>query len=200
MKSLPKSVQNAIEEFSRLPGVGPKSAQRLAFHLLRCDKKVSEDLGRAITELKQNINICPECQNISDNEKCNICKDQSRDHSIICVVEEPLDMVALEKSGTYHGVYHVIHGAISPVDGIGPDDLKIKELLSRIKDNKKVKEIILATNPTMEGEATAMYIQRLISPLGIHITRIARGIPFGGDIEYADEMTLTKAMEGRKAY
>ena len=200
MKSLPKSVQNAIEEFARLPGIGLKSAQRMAFYLLRSDRKKSEDLGKAILELKQNIGICPECQNISDNEFCSICKDPSRDRGIICVVEEPLDMVALEKSGTYTGLYHILHGAISPVDGIGPDDLKIAELLTRIKKNKETKEVIIATNPTMEGETTAMYIQRLVVPLKVSVTRIARGIPFGGDIEYADEVTLSKALEGRKEY
>jgi len=200
MKTLPQSVQRAIEEFSHLPGIGPKSAQRLVFFLLRKNKKFSEDLGRAIMELKQNINICPDCQNISDNDKCKICSDINRDQSIICIVEEPLDVLALEKSGSYQGLYHVLHGAISPVDGIGPDELKVKELLDRIRNNKKIKEIILATNPTVEGEATAMYIQKLVAPLGIKITRIARGIPFGGDIEYADEVTLSKALEGRKEY
>lgn len=200
MKSLPQSVQKTIEEFSHLPGIGQKSAQRLVFYLLRREKKICDDLGQAILQLKENIRICPSCQNISDNELCNICQDPAREHSLICVVEESLDVLALEKSGAYKGLYHILGGAISPVDGIGPDELKIKELFIRIKNNKEIKEIILATNPTTEGEATAMYIQRLVSPLGIKITRIARGIPFGGDIEYADEMTLTKAMEGRKEY
>jgi len=200
MKSLPSSIQKAIDAFASLPGIGPKSAQRLAFYLLRRDKKVSEDIGAAITGLKQTISICPECQNISEHEKCLICDDNSRDKTLICVVEEPLDILALERSGFYKGLYHVLHGAISPVDGIGPDDLKIKELLSRLGGDNKIKEIILATNPTTEGEATAMYIQKLISPLGISVTRIARGIPFGGDIEYADDVTLGKALEGRKAY
>ena len=200
MNKLPSSIQKTIEAFASLPGIGPKSAQRLAFYLLRCDKKISEDIGAAIAGLKKEISICPECQNISEGDRCLICNDSSRDRSLICVVEEPLDILALERPGFYKGLYHVLYGAISPVDGIGPDDLKIKELLSRLGAGNKVKEIILATNPTTEGEATAMYIQKLVSPLGIMVTRIARGIPFGGNIEYADELTLTKALEGRKAY
>ncbi|MDD5731659.1 MAG: recombination mediator RecR [Patescibacteria group bacterium] len=200
MNKLPSSIQKAVDAFASLPGIGPKSAQRLAFYLLRKDKKFSEDIGAAITGLKQEISICPECQNISEGEKCLVCDDASRDQSTICVVEEPLDILALERSGFYKGLYHVLHGAVSPVDGIGPDDLKIKELLARLGAGNEVKEIILATNPTTEGEATAMYIQRLISPLGISVTRIARGIPFGGDIEYADDVTLSKALEGRKSF
>jgi len=200
MNKLPSSIQKTIDAFASLPGIGPKSAQRLAFYLLRRDKKVSEDIGAAITALKQTISICPECQNISEKEYCLVCDDSNRDRSLICVVEEPLDILALERSGFYKGLYHVLHGAISPVDGIGPDDLKIKELISRLGVDTKIKEIILATNATTEGEATAMYIQRLVSPLGVAVTRIARGIPFGGDIEYADEITLNKAMEGREAY
>lgn len=200
MNKLPSSIQKTIDAFASLPGIGPKSAQRLAFYLLRRDRKVSEDIGAAIAGLKKEISICPECQNISEGEKCLICDDSSRDRSQICVVEEPLDILALEKSGFYKGLYHVLHGAVSPVDGFGPDDLKIKELVSRLGIEKGIKEIILATNPTTEGEATAMYIQRLISPFGITITRIARGIPFGGNIEYADELTLGKALEGRKSY
>ena len=197
---LPESIQKTIEAFASLPGIGPKTAQRLAFYLLRRDQKVSEDIGNAISGLKKGISICPECQNISEGDRCAICDDSSRDHSLICVVEEPLDILAFEKSGFYKGLYHVLHGAISPVDGIGPDELKIKELLERMGRDSNIKEIILATNPTTEGEATAMYIQRLISPLGISVTRIARGIPFGGDIEYADEVILSKSLEGRKAY
>lgn len=200
MKTLPESVQKAIDAFGSLPGIGPKTAQRLAFYLLRRDKKFSEDIGGAIAGLKQSIDICPDCQNISDLGRCKICTDSSRDRSIICVVEEPLDIIAFEKSGYFKGLYHVLMGSISPVDGVGPDDLKIKELLERIGKNPEIKEIILATNPTTEGEATAMYIHRLMSPLGLSITRIARGIPFGGDIEYADEVTLSKSLEGRKAY
>jgi len=200
MKTLPSSIQKTIDAFASLPGIGPKSAQRLAFYLLRRDHKVSEDIGAAIAGLKQGISICPECQNISEGEKCLICSDLSRDRSQICVVEEPLDVLALEKSGFYKGLYHVLHGAISPVDGLGPDDLKIKELIARLGTGDEIKEIILATNPNTEGEATAMYIQRLIASFGIMTTRIARGIPFGGDIEYADELTLSKALEGRKSY
>ena len=200
MNKLPVSIQKTIDAFASLPGIGPKSAQRLTFYLLRRDRKVSEDIGEAISNLKQKISICPECQNISEGDKCPICSDDSRDHSQICVVEEPLDILALERSGFYKGLYHVLHGAISPVDGIGPDELKIKELIARLGAGDEVKEIILATNATTEGDATAMYIQKLISPFGIAVTRIARGIPFGGDFEFADELTLSKALEGRKAY
>jgi len=200
MSALPESVKKTIDAFGSLPGIGPKTAQRLAFYLLRRDSKVSEDIGESIANLKRGINVCDECQNISEGLKCSICSDVYRDKSIICVVEEPLDIVALEKAGIFKGIYHVLHGAISPVDGVGPDELRIKELLDRIGRCEGIKEIILATNPTTEGEATAMYIQKLISPFGISITRIARGIPFGGDIEYADELTLGKALEGRKSY
>lgn len=201
MNKLPSSIQKAIEAFASLPGIGPKSAQRLAFYLLRKEARLSEDIGSAIAGLKQGILVCPECQNISEGDRCAVCGDAMRDKSVICVVEDPLDILALEKGGFYKGLYHVLHGAISPVDGIGPDELKIRELIERLgKEGAKVKEIILATNPSAEGEATAMYIQKLISPLGIVVTRIARGIPFGGDIEYTDELTLNKALEGRKAY
>lgn len=201
MSKLPSSIQDAIDAFSSLPGIGPKSAQRLAFYLLRRDSKISEDIGASISGLKKGISVCSECQNISEGDICSVCSDTSRDRSVICVVEEPLDIIALEKSGFFKGLYHVLHGSMSPVDGIGPDELKIKELVTRLGvEGSKVKEIILATNPDTEGEATAMYIQKLISPFGISVTRIARGIPFGADIEYADEMTLTKALEGRKAY
>jgi recombination protein RecR len=200
MDKLPSSIQKAIDAFSSLPGIGPKSAQRLAFYLLRRDKKFSEDIGAAITGLKQEISICPKCQNISEGERCSICDDPNRDHSLICVVEDPLDVLALERSGFYKGTYHVLHGSVSPVDGIGPDDLKIKELIARLGNETEIKEIILATNPDTAGDATAMYIQKIISPLGVMVTRIARGIPFGADIEYADDMTLTKALEGRRGY
>jgi len=200
MNTLPDSIQKAIEAFNSLPGIGPKSAQRLAFHLLRKDKKISEDIGMAIFNLKQNINICPECQNISNETICKICEDDSRDKTTICVVEQPLNIIALERGGFYKGVYHVLHGAISPVDGIGVDDLKIKELIERVEKSDNIKEIILATNPSTEGETTAMYIQKILAPKEIKITRIARGIPFGGDIEYTDEMTLGKAIEGRMSY
>ncbi len=198
MASIPKSVQSLIEAFERLPGIGPKTAQRLTFYLLHAPKTESEALAKAAVEMKEKTVLCSICFNIGENDPCLICADSSRDQSIIAVVEDPLDVLALEKAN-YKGLYHVLHGVISPLENIGPDQLHIRELLPRLKDGK-VKEIILATNPTMEGEATAMYIQRLIGPLGVKITRIARGLPVGGDLEYADETTLSRAIEGRKEY
>ena len=196
---LPKSVEAAISEFEKLPGVGPKTAERLTYHLLRAPKEYSEHLASAIKELKGKTTICQECFNIAETDPCDICASNERDKSQIMVVEEPLDVLALEKSRAYHGVYHVLGGCIAPLQGIGPEDLRISELLPRLK-NGKVKEIILATNPNVEGESTAMYIQRLISPLKIRITRIARGLPVGADLEYADEVTLSRAIEGRREY
>lgn len=198
MAAIPKVVQNLIEAFERLPGIGPKTAQRLTYHLLHAPKEEAEALARSALDLKEKTVICEICFNISETTPCQICSDLSRDHSTIAVVEDPLDVLALEKAN-FKGVYHVLHGAISPLDNIGPEELHIREILPRLKDGV-VKEIILATNPTMEGEATAMYIDRLISPLGIKVTRIARGLPVGGDLEYADETTLTRALEGRKEY
>ncbi len=198
MATVPKVVQNLIEAFERLPGIGPKTAQRLTYHLLHAPKEEAEALARAALDLKDKTVICETCFNISEESPCQICTDISRQKSIIAVVEDPLDVLALEKTG-FTGLYHVLHGSISPLENIGPEELKIRELLPRLKDGV-VKEVILATNPTMEGEATAMYIDRLISPLGIKVTRIARGIPVGGDLEYADETTLTRALEGRKEY
>ena len=198
MVQVPKSVQNLIEAFERLPGIGPKTAERLTFYLLHAPKEESQMLAKAAVEMKEKTKICTVCFNIGEENPCLICSDSSRDQSIIMVVENPLDVLALEKANL-KGLYHVLHGVISPLENIGPDELHIRELLPRLKDGK-VKEIILATNPTMEGEATAMYIQRLISPLGIKITRIARGLPVGSDIEYADETTLSRALEGRNEY
>lgn len=195
---VPKSIQNLIEAFERLPGIGPKTAQRLTYYLLHAPKEEANALADAATGMKEKTKICSICFNIGEEDTCQICSDSSRDSSIIAIVEDPLDVLALEKAG-FKGLYHVLHGVISPLENIGPDELHIREILGRLKDGK-VKEIILATNPTMEGEATAMYIQRLISPLGIKITRIARGLPVGGDLEYADETTLSRAMEGRKEY
>jgi recombination protein RecR len=196
MDVTPRSVTRMIEEFHRLPGIGPKTAQRLTFFLLRAPKEQVQQLAESIKELRERITTCSICCNISEQNPCEICRDDSRDHAQICVVEEPLDMVALERTRQYKGVYHVLHGAISPVEGIGPEDLRIRELLNRVR-NDRVAEVLLATNPNIEGEATAMYLERLIKPLGIRLTRLARGLPVGGDLEYADEVTLTRALEGR---
>ncbi|MCH7953709.1 MAG: recombination protein RecR [Chloroflexi bacterium] len=186
-----------IEEFYRLPGIGPKSAQRLAYHLLRMPAADAHSLAEAIVEVKDKVTLCSTCQNVTEVDPCRICTDSGRDRSIMCVVEEPLDILALERTGSYHGLYHVLHGAISPMDGIGPDDLKVSELLDRLRAGE-TKEIILATNPNLEGEATSMYLSRLIGPLGLRVTRLARGLPAGGDLEYADDVTLTRALEGRQ--
>ncbi|MDP3733160.1 MAG: recombination mediator RecR [Candidatus Daviesbacteria bacterium] len=195
---VPKSIQNLIEAFERLPGIGPKTAQRLTYYLLHAPKEEAQALADAAVGMKEKTKICSVCFNIGEEETCQICSDTGRDTSIIAIVEDPLDVLALEKSN-YKGLYHVLHGVISPLENIGPDEIHIREILSRLKDGK-IKEIILATNPTMEGEATAMYIQRLISSLGVKITRIARGLPVGSDLEYADESTLSRALEGRKEY
>jgi recombination protein RecR len=201
MSLLPKSVQNLIDELSKLPGIGPKSAERLTFYLLRSANSDLSSFGQAILDLKKNIKTCEVCFNLTETDPCRICSDHTRDISKICVVEEPLDVLALEKTGEYKGLYHVLGGAISPIEGIGPDNLRIKGLLVRLQKNKeKVKEIILATNPSLEGEATAMYLKKLLDPLKIKITRIARGLPIGASLEYADEITLSRALEGRKDY
>jgi len=184
-------------ELGRLPGIGPKSAARLAYYLLRIPKEEAQALAEAIIAVKDKTVLCSSCQNITDTDPCGICTSDERDHAIICVVKEPLDILALERTGRYRGTYHVLHGVLSPMDGIGPEDIKIKELLKRT-ERGSVKEIILATNPNLEGEATAMYIQKLLSPLGIRLTRLARGLPVGGDMEFADEITLTHALEGRQ--
>ncbi|CCZ56590.1 recombination protein RecR [Clostridium sp. CAG:1219] len=191
-----KSVVKLINQFERLPGIGHKTAVRLAFFVLESDKKVAEEMSEAILEAKEKVKFCSNCFNITETDPCEICLDKSRDVSTICVVENVKDVVAMERTREYRGLYHVLHGAISPMNNISAGDIKIKELLERLKDDR-VKEIILATNPTIEGEATAMYISRLIKPLGINVTRIAHGIPVGGDLEYTDEITLIKAMEGR---
>ena len=186
-----------IEEFYKLPGIGPKSAQRLAYFLLRMPAPEARSLAEAILEVKDKVTLCSTCQNVTEVDPCRICTDAARDRTIICVVEEPLDILALERTGSYHGLYHVLHGAISPMDGIGPDDLKVSELLNRLRSGE-TQELILATNPNLEGEATSMYLARLIGPLGLRITRLARGLPAGGDLEYADDVTLTRALEGRQ--
>ena len=190
-------ITQLIEELGKLPGIGPKSAGRLAFHIINMPQDQVQKLSDTIISAKTNVHYCKECCTLTDNEICPICASDKRDHSTIMVVENTRDLMAYEKTGKYEGVYHVLHGAISPMLGIGPDDIKIKELLSRLMDGQ-VKEVILATNPRVEGEATAMYLSKLIKPLGVKVTRIAHGIPVGGDLEYTDEITLTKALEGRR--
>lgn len=198
MDTTPRTVTRLIEEFHRLPGIGPKTAQRLTFYLLRAPKDQAKALADALVDLKERIVTCSICANIAEENPCAICRDDARERSIVCVVEEPLDVLALERTREYRGLYHVLHGAISPVEGIGPEDLKISELIKRLQNDSQIKEIVLATNPNLEGEATAMYLERLIKPLGRKLTRLARGLPVGGDLEYADEVTLTRALEGRR--
>ncbi|MCH2433776.1 MAG: recombination mediator RecR [Acidimicrobiales bacterium] len=191
------AVQQVIDELGRLPGVGPKSAQRLAFHLLKLPVEDTTRLTDVITEMKSRIRFCERCFNISEEQLCLICSDQRRDGTVLCVVEEARDIVAVERTGEFRGRYHVLGGAISPIDGVGPDQLRVTELLGRLEP-ESVAEVILATNPNIEGEATAMYLARLLGPLGIVVTRIASGLPVGGDLEYADELTLGRAFEGRR--
>jgi recombination protein RecR len=190
-------VQDLIDELGRLPGVGPKSAQRIAFHLLAADPVDVRRLITALTEVKEKVRFCRICGNVAEQEECRICRDPRRDLSIICVVEESKDVVAIEKTREFHGRYHVLGGAISPIEGIGPDDLRVKELLARLADDAIV-ELILATDPNLEGEATATYLARLVKPMGLRVTRLASGLPVGGDLEYADEVTLGRAFEGRR--
>ena len=191
------ALQKLIDELGKLPGVGPKSAQRIAFHLIKIPEQEALSLAVAIQQAKQKVRFCETCFNMSDEAICEICSDSQRDSSLVCVVEEPRDIVALERTREYKGLYHVLQGAINPIDGIGPDQLKIRELLERLKGNTVV-EVILCTNPNIEGEATAMYLAKLIEPLGIQVSRIASGLPVGGDLEYADELTLGRALEGRR--
>ncbi|TCO72647.1 recombination mediator RecR [Marinisporobacter balticus] len=190
-------VARLIEEFSKLPGIGRKTAQRLAFHVLNMREADVVNLSESIVDAKKKIKYCSQCGNMTDIDPCNICRNTQRDKRFICVVEDPRDVVAMEKIREFKGIYHVLHGAISPMDGIGPEEIRIKELLIRLQ-NDEVEEVILATNSTIEGEATAMYISKLVKPSGIKVTRIAHGIPVGGDLEYADEVTLSKALEGRR--
>jgi recombination protein RecR len=190
-------VQDLIDELGRMPGVGPKSAQRIAFHLLKLSREDALRLARAITEVKDKVSFCERCFNVSEGPQCGICADERRDTHVICVVEEPRDIVSVEKTHEFRGRYHVLLGAISPIEGIGPDQLKVKELLARLEP-EGVTEVILCTNPNIEGEATAMYLARLLKPLGIKVTRIASGLPVGGDLEYADELTMGRALEGRR--
>jgi len=202
MQPVVEPVARLIEEFTKLPGIGPKTAQRLTFFLLRAPAEEAKALAEAILRMKERVTFCSVCYNITETDPCRICAGDERDRSLICVVEEPLDVLALERTGSYEGLYHVLHGAISPVDGIGPDDLRIDGLLRRLPgaggSASPVREVILATNPNLEGEATAMYLARLIAALGVRVTRLARGLPVGGDLEYADEVTLTRALEGRR--
>lgn len=193
---LPRSIQNLIDEFSRLPGIGPKSAERLAIHLLHSPKARIQDLGESVLNMKDGVEFCSLCWHLSDSDVCRICRDDARARDIICVVEQVLDVVAIEKSGAFRGVYHVLHGVLSPIDGIGPEDLKLYELEKRVKEGS-VKEVILAVNPSVEGETTAMYITKMLSGYDVHVTRIARGLPVGGELGYADESTISRAMMGR---
>ena len=190
-------VQSLVDELGRLPGIGPKSAQRIAFYLLKAAPEDAKRLARAVVEAKERVSWCRRCFNFAEGELCVYCRDDRRDSTLLCVVEEPRDIVAVERTQEYRGRYHVLLGAISPIEGIGPEQLKIRELLARVND-EGVKEVILATNPNIEGEATAMYLARLLKPLGLRVTRIASGLPVGGDLEYADEVTLGRALEGRR--
>jgi len=194
--SLPDSLIRLIEELQRLPGIGPKGAQRLAFHILRTPREQTDRLAEALRDVKERVTYCSVCNNITDADPCAFCSNDERNHNIICVVEEPQNVSAVERSREFRGVYHVLMGALSPLQGVGPDDLKIKGLLSRVGNG--VTEIILATNPNVEGEATAIYLARLLKPLGVKVTRIAMGVPVGSDLEYADEVTMHKALEGRR--
>lgn len=193
----PEPIAKLIDAFTHLPGIGQKTAGRLAFHVLRMKEEDVVNFAKALVNVKRNLHYCSVCCNITDIDPCRICQDKSRDDSIICVVQESKDLVALERMKEFHGQYHVLQGAISPMEGIGPDEIRVAELLRRLSD-ERVQEMILATNPNIEGEATAMYLSRLVKPFGIKVTRIAHGLPVGGDLEYADEVTLSKALEGRR--
>ena len=193
----PPPLGRLIDALERLPGIGPKTAQRLAFHLLKQPVGAVRELAEALLALKEHVRNCSRCFNVTDREPCRICADVSRDAGLVCVVEEPNDLLAMERTGEYRGRYHVLLGALSPLDGIGPDELKVRELLARLEGDS-VREVILATNPNVEGEATAIYLAKLLRPLGMRVTRIARGLPVGGDLEYADEVTLARALEGRR--
>ena len=198
MRQYPRALNRLINELGKLPGIGGKTAQRLAFHILSLSDREAEALADAIVNAKRSLRYCSVCGNLTDQETCQICSDPSRDGTMICVVETPQDVAAMERIREYKGLYHVLHGAISPAEGIGPNDINLKSLITRLQGDSEVQEIIIATNPNIEGEATAMYIARLLKPAGIKVTRIAHGIPVGGDLEYADEVTLLKAIEGRR--
>lgn len=190
-------VQDLIDELGRLPGVGPKSAQRIAFHILQSDPADVRRLTHALSEVKDKVRFCSVCGNVAEEEKCRVCQDPRRDPAVVCVVEEPKDVVAIERTREFRGQYHVLGGAISPIEGVGPDDLRVRELLTRLADGT-VNELILATDPNLEGEATATYLARMVKPIGLKVTRLASGLPVGGDLEYADEVTLGRAFEGRR--
>lgn len=192
-------IDSLIQEFNKLPGIGPKSAQRIVFYLLRAGDEQSKSLAEAILSLKRKITLCSTCCNVTESDPCSICRSDKRDRSQVCIVEQPQDILALEHTGIYGGMYHVLHGAISPTEGIGTEDIRAREMMDRLKDGV-VKEVILATNPNFEGEQTAMYLSHLITPLGIRVTRLARGLPFGTELEYADDVTLTRAIEGRQEF
>lgn len=196
---LPSPITRLIGELSKLPGIGPKTAARLAFHLLKLPLEEIESLAEALLDLKRKVRFCSVCQNITDQDPCSICSDPSRDSSVICVVEKPLDVISIERTRSYQGLYHVLHGMISPLEGIGPEDLKIEELLRRLEEGE-VREVILALNPSPEGETTSHYLYRLISPLGIKVTTLARGLPTGGELEFADELTISQALRGRREF
>jgi len=197
MAATPEAVTRLIDELSRLPGIGPKTASRLAYYMLRAPVEQVQSLGTVILELRDQIVFCSRCFNLAETDPCPICTDDRRERGTVCVVEEPLDILAIERTGEYRGLYHVLHGAISPVEGIGPDDLRIGELVARLKGSE-IREVILATNTSLEGEATAMYVQRQLTPFDVRVTRLARGLPVGGDLEYADAITLARALEGRR--
>lgn len=193
----PAPIARLLDELERLPGIGPKSAQRLAYHLLRTDEATAVRLAEAVVDVKRSIHFCPRCFNFAEHELCEVCSDPERDVTAICVVEEPRDLVAIERTGAFHGLYHVLQGAISPIDGVGPEQLRVRELIERLESGS-ITEVVVATNPNVEGETTALYLSRLIKPLGIRVTRIASGLPVGGDLEYADEVTLGRALEARR--
>ena len=197
MRTFPAALERLSEQFARLPGIGSKTAQRLAFQVLSMPQEQAQEFADAILDAKRSIHTCPVCQNLTDEEMCPICADETRDHSTICVVAEPRDVIAMERSREYTGVYHVLHGVISPLNHVGPDDIRIRELLARLQDGS-VQEVIMATNPDTEGEATAMYLSRLLRPIGVKVTRLTYGIPVGSQLEYADEVTLLRALEGRR--
>lgn len=193
----PEPIARLIEEFARLPGIGPKSAQRLAYHVLRAPEDEALALARALGDVKRRIVFCGSCFNITEDDPCALCADDQRDRALLCVVEEPLDVLVVERTGGYRGLYHVLHGALNPIEGVGPDQLRVRELVERVEGGG-VAEAIMATNPSLEGEATSMYLQRLLQPLGVRVTRLARGLPSGADLEYLDDLTLARALEGRQ--
>jgi recombination protein RecR len=207
MRVVAEPVSRLVDEFSRLPGIGPKTAQRLTYHLLRMPAEQARALADAINQVKDRVRLCSVCFNVTESDPCDVCRSETRDRSIVCVVEEPLDVLALERTGSFNGIYHVLHGALSPVDGIGPSELKIDALIKRVEGSVEsgvksgaVREVILATNPNVEGEATASFVARLLAPSGVRLTRLARGLPVGGDLEYADDVTLKRAIDGRSAF